>query len=228
VNYLVLVFAQVQLASRILDVSLNKAHKGVDGKLVHLFGGVMGNIFNAHTTFLGINESRVGTCAVQSEGKVKLAVNSNLLDNVNSAAGEAISSRLLSHESVSEHLFGNAFHLLGRVNDVNTALESSLFEVTETATAAKHLGLDHVSIALEILRNLEGFLRAAGNVTKRDANLVGVEKSAGLILVEFHAAEGQGAVVSEGAVEDPASLCCEHGIILINRKRTDSLLILDE
>jgi hypothetical protein len=176
----------------------------------------VGDVFNGHTSLFRVNEGSVCTGAVEGKGEVKFTIDANLFDNINSAAGEAISSGLFSDKRVSKHAFGNILYLVRCVNDVNSTLESSFFEMAETTAATKHLGLDNVSITFKSAGNLVGLFGGAGNVAERDANLVGVEEGSGLVLVELHTAEGQGGVRNESAVEDPADLLGEHKMINFN------------
>jgi hypothetical protein len=183
---------------------------------VNFFRGIVCDVFNSHTSLFRVDESSVCSGAVKGKGEVKLTINADLFDNINSAAGEAISTGLFGDEGVSKHVFGNTFHLIRCVNDMNSTLESSFFEMAKTTTASKHLGLNDVSITFKSAGNLVCLIRGAGNVSKRDTNLVRVKEGSGLVLVELHTAEGQGGFGNESAVEDAASLLGEHKIINVN------------
>ena len=85
-------------------------------------------------------------------------------------------------QSLADHLAGNLLGLVGVINEVDTALESSFFEVAKSATASMDLRL-HDTAAFDAAGNLLGLLRAKGDIADRDGHLVRVEQGTGLILV---------------------------------------------
>jgi hypothetical protein len=73
---------------------------------------------------------------------------------------------------MSEHIFGNSFYLLGSLDDVNTTLESCLFEMTKTATTAQYLGFYNIARALKLVRYIKCFFWRASYIPKRNSDFV--------------------------------------------------------
>lgn len=72
---------------------------------------------------------------------------------------------------------------------MNASLESCLFKMAKTATAAEDLGLHNVSCRFELGGDSKGFFGSTSYVSQRYRYLVGVEQGACLVLVELHAAD---------------------------------------
>ena len=111
---------------------------------------------------------------------------------------------------------------------MDSSLESGLFEVAETATAAEHLRFDYTPLG-QFLSNFVGFLGGASHVTERNGHLEGGEEGTRLIFVEFESAHGQSRVVHEGSINGLSCVPIKHHFLnfvsLFSSFSTDSDLI---
>ena len=80
----------------------------------------------------------------------------------------------MRYQSLTKHLFGNVTGTSSVIDEVDSALEASFLDVSETATTTKNLRLDHTA-AIDAFCNLLCFVHAESNVTDRDRDFVRVE-----------------------------------------------------
>jgi hypothetical protein len=115
------------------------AFEGVDSQLKDLLGSVVGNVFDAHSSGGGVDKNWAASCSIESDTKIHLLGNLDLLHKVHLLNLKAVFTRLLGDQVVSEHVSGNLSSPLGAVDDMNASLESVFFKVSKTSSTCKHL-----------------------------------------------------------------------------------------
>ena len=191
-----------EVSGGLLEGCLIKAVDGVHGQFENLFWLTLSNLLDGHATGGAIDEGWAASLAVEGEREVPLLSDVNLLDQVDALDTESFGATLVGNKALADHLAGNLLGLIRVIDEVDTALEPSFFEVAKSATTTMDLRLDDTA-ALDAASNLLGLFRAKGDIADRDWNLVRVKQSTGLILVKFQSAKGQRAVFQEGSVEEP-------------------------
>jgi len=89
---------------------------------------------------------------------------------------------------LSKILLGQRGCLISCITKLNSTLESGFLNVTHSSSSTENLRFDNAAIA-ELGCNFMSFLWSESNLSERDSNLVGVEESSGLVLVELDASE---------------------------------------
>ena len=150
---------------------LIEAVDGVHGQFENLFWRLLSNLLDGHSTGRAVDEGWAASLAVEGEGEVPLLGDVNLLDQVDALDTESFRATLVGNKALADHLAGNLLGLIRVIDEVDTALEPSFFEVAKSATTAMDLRLDDTA-AVDAASNLLGLLRAKGNIADRDGNLV--------------------------------------------------------
>lgn len=162
----------------------------------------MSNVLNRHTALSGVNESRGCSFTVQGYRQVQLFLNPDFLNDVDRIADKSILTTLFGDKCVSKHILSNVLHFLGSFNNVNSSLESSLLEVSETATSAEDLRFDDIARALKLVRYLESLFWCASHISEWDTDLEGVENCSSLVLVQLQVAHWQRRVNGERSITE--------------------------
>ena len=108
----------------------------------------------------------------------------------------------MSHKRLAEELAGDGLGFFCTVDKMDTALESSLFDVAEATATAKNLGLDDTA-AWDAAGDSLSLVCAEGNRSHRDGDLERVKQSTSLVLVELKTAHRQRTITEDGSVEEP-------------------------
>mmetsp|Transcript_37490 Transcript_37490/g.104185 ORF Transcript_37490/g.104185 Transcript_37490/m.104185 type:complete len:216 (-) Transcript_37490:221-868(-) len=117
-----------------------------------------GNVLNGSTACLATDHNGAAATTVHEDGKVLLVFDLEPLAEHNGIARLARCAGLLRDECLAEH-FICIFRCLLLLDDVDTALEVILLEVSEAPTTRQDLGLDDDLVAAEDLGGLRRFRR---------------------------------------------------------------------
>jgi len=161
------------------------ASEWVDLKFMDLGWILMGNILNAHTSSLGVNENWASTSSVQSDTQVHFLVNLEFFNKIDSLHLQTVLSRLLGDQMVSEHLAGNFLGLLSTVNDMDSTLEFSLLKVTESSSSSEDLGFDNAT-TWESFGNGVSFFGSSSSSSEWNSNSMFVKEGSSLVFVELY------------------------------------------
>ena len=168
----------------------------------------MGDVLDGHAASGAVDEDCALFLSVESHAQIKFLINRNLLNYVHTVTRETGIARLFSYECSVAHLGSHVLHLLRSLDDMDTALEPVLLEVSEPAAAPQDLRFYYIPVhgflLAELFGNQEGFLSVVGHVSERDRHAEPVQQLAGLVLVEFQAAQGQVFADDERTIEGHA------------------------
>ena len=153
-----------------MERCLIKAVDGVHWQFEDLFWRLLGDFLDGHATGGAVDEGWAAGLAVEGEGEVHLLDDVDLLDQVDALDTESFGATLVGNEALADHLAGNVMGLICVIDEMDTALEASFFEVAKSATTSMDLRLDDTA-AVDAASDLLGLLRAKGDIADRDGNL---------------------------------------------------------
>ena len=169
-------------------VEILKAGGRVDVEGQDLFGGVMGDIFDAHPAFGGGDDGDAAGFAVDQQGEVKFAVDVAAVFDVDAVHHLASRAGLDGDKGAAQHLAGKLGGFTDRTGQTHAALFAR-FGFDEMALAAPtgvDLRLDHPERAIQLTCGGLGLfgLHDGPAVGHRDA--IAAQERLGLIFVDIH------------------------------------------
>jgi hypothetical protein len=89
----------------------------------------MCHVFNTHTTGLTVDEDRLSSFSVKSDGQVEFPINGKLFNNVDTVTREASISRLLGDQCLAAHFLCYGLYFSWSLDNMHSSFEVILLEV---------------------------------------------------------------------------------------------------
>merc|ERR1712156_115532 len=158
-------FLKTKILSSSLQILSFKTFTRFHLELEDFVWGFLSNIFNRRTSSWGVDESWTASFSVKSKTQIQFFFDANFLNKIYSVTWNSILSTLFGYQMVTKHLFSNVLSTCCIINEVDSSLEASFLEVSESTASSENLSLDdHASINLA--SNIMGLRWREGYISK--------------------------------------------------------------